>query len=113
MELADIKKLADMARIEMSEEEMTSLAHDFEPILAYVGQIKEAVGEFSGSSIESSPSPVPWGGVGGGAQPPVKFSFTNVAREDVVTNTPGEYTDKIIAEFPYEQGGYLKVKQIL
>ena len=96
MELADIKKLADMARIEMSEEEMASLAHDFEPILAYVGQIKEVVGE-----------------VGGGAQPPVKFSFTNVAREDVVTNTPGEYTDKIIAEFPYEQGGYLKVKQIL
>ncbi len=92
MQLDDIKKLAGMARIDMSEEEMGSLAHDFDSILAYVGQVQEAVTL---------------------AKDDVKFSFTNVMRDDVVTNTQGEYTDKIIAQFPDRQDGYLKVKQIL
>lgn len=93
MQLADIKKLADMARIDMSEQEMTEMAHDFDGILAYVGQVQEAV---KLSTIDD-----------------VKFSFTNVAREDVVTNVGGEYTDKIIAQFSDKDDGYLKVKQIL
>ncbi len=92
MELQDIKKLADLARIEMTEEEMRELAHDFEPILAYVGQIKEAVNL---------------------AKDDNDYSLINVARHDEVTNTPGFYTEKIINEMPDKQNGYLKVKQIL
>lgn len=92
MELKDIKDLAAMARLDMTDQEMGEMAHDFEGILAYVDQIKEATGM---------------------ALDEVKFSFTNVVREDTVTNESGVYTDKIVAEFPDREGGYLKVKQIL
>lgn len=93
MQLEDIKKLADMARIDMSEEEMSAMAHDFDGILEYVGHVQEAV---KLSSLDE-----------------IKFSFTNVMREDIVTNDGGEYTDQIITQFPDKQDGYLKVKQIL
>lgn len=93
MQLEDIKKLAEMARLDMSEDEMGSLAHDFDGILDYVGHVQEAV---KMSQVDD-----------------VKFSFTNVMREDVVENEAGFYTDKIIAQFPDQADGYLKVKQIL
>lgn len=93
MQLEDIKKLAEMARLDMTDEEMSGLAHDFDGILEYVGHVQEAV---KLSQVDD-----------------VKFSFTNVMREDVVTNEPGFCTDKIIAQFPDKEGGYLKVKQIL
>ena len=93
MQLEDIKKLAEMARIDMSEEEMSAMAVDFDGILEYVGHVQEAVK----------------------LAPPeeIKFSFTNVMREDVVTNEGGEYSDQIIAQFPDSENGYLKVKKIM
>lgn len=92
MEIQNIKRLAEMARLDMTEEEMAGIAHDFEGILAYVDQVKQATGM---------------------AEDDVKFSFVNVVREDEVQNTPGFYTDKIVAEFPASLDGYLKVKQVL
>ena len=91
MELADIKKLAGMARIEMSEEEMEGMLADFAPILAYVDQIKEAVSDTVVPSYEK----------------------TNVMRDDVVTNERGEYTERILNGMPDTEKGYLKVKKIL
>ena len=41
MQLEDIKKLAEMARLDMTEEELKNMANEFDPILAYVGQVKE------------------------------------------------------------------------
>jgi aspartyl-tRNA(Asn)/glutamyl-tRNA(Gln) amidotransferase subunit C len=93
MQLEDIKKLAEMARLDMSDQEMSDMAHDFDGILEYVGHVQEAVRM---SQVDD-----------------VKFSFTNVMREDIVTNEPGFCTDKIIAQFPDQADGYLKVKQIL
>ena len=91
MELDDIKRLAVMARIEMSEEEMQGMLADFAPILAYVDQIKEATSE----------SAVP------------TYQKTNVMREDIVTNERGECTEKILSGMPATEKGYLKVKKIL
>ena len=91
MELADIKRLAGMARIEMSEEEMQGMLADFAPILAYVDQIKEA----------TSDSVVP------------VYQKINVMRDDVVTNERGECTEKILDQMPATEKGYLKVKKIL
>ncbi len=93
MQLEDIKKLANMARLDMSDEEMSAMAHDFDGILEYVGHVQEAV--------KLAP------------QDEVKFSFTNVMREDVATNESGQYSEQIIAQFPDEEDGYLKVKKIL
>jgi len=92
MQLEDMKKLADMARIDMSDEELKEIANDFDSILAYVSQVKE-VSESSEGKTEAI--------------------LENVMRDDVVTNTPGQYTEHILAEMPDTQDGFLKVKQIL
>jgi aspartyl-tRNA(Asn)/glutamyl-tRNA(Gln) amidotransferase subunit C len=97
MNLEDMKKLAVMARIDMKDEELESMAHDFDAILAYVDQIKEYN---SNSNFE-------------GGKAPTDHLLHNIMREDLVTNTPGGCTDKILAEMPKVQDGYLKVKQIL
>lgn len=91
MQLEDIKKLATMARLDMSDAELAELANDFDPILAYVGQVQEV------SQSDSNPS----------------YLLENVMRDDIVTNEVGFYTDKIIEQMPDSQDGFLKVKQIL
>lgn len=98
MKIEDIKKLADLARIDVSEEEMATIAKDFDPILAYVGQVQEALKIV---------------GQGNGDKKSEDYFLHNVMREDVVTNKRAEYTDKILADAPDTEGGYLKVKQIL
>ena len=40
----DIKKLADLARIEIEDSELEGLAKEVDSILGYVGQIKSVVG---------------------------------------------------------------------
>jgi aspartyl/glutamyl-tRNA(Asn/Gln) amidotransferase C subunit len=98
MELADVQKLADLARIDMSEDEMKEVAKDFDSILAYVSQIQE----FSKSN---NPELVDYN--------QDNYFLNNVMREDVATNTKDQYSEKIINEFPDKQDRYLKVKQIL
>lgn len=96
MNLEDIKKLADMARIEMTEDEMQEVAKSFGSILEYVGQVQE-VNKMSGIGDKSKED----------------YFLHNVMRDDVVTNESGVYRDKIINEIPETENGYLKVKQIL
>ena len=98
MQLADIKKLADLARIDMSDEEMSKIAKDFDPILAYVSQVQEALKISQSVSLDKKPE---------------NYFLHNVMREDIVTNNRGEYTENILAEMPDTQDGFLKVKQIL
>lgn len=95
----DIKKLANLARIELSEAEETKLASEIESILGYVSQIKEVsqsgeakMGEAEG--FENSPN-------------------RNVMRDDIDPTESGTYSQDLIAEFPNKQGDYLKVKKIL
>ena len=96
MNLEDIKKLADMARIEMTEDEMQEVAKSFGSILEYVGQVQE-VNKMSGIGDKSKED----------------YFLHNVMRDDVVTNESGVYRDKIINEIPETENGYLKVKQNL
>lgn len=94
MQLEEVKKLAEMARIDIGDEELAEIAHDFDAILAYVGQIKEI-------SELSSPDKT------------TEHTLVNVMREDEVTNTAGAYTEKITNQMPATENGFLKVKQIL
>ena len=98
MKIEDVKKLADLARIDVSEDEMATIAKDFDPILAYVGQVQEAlkIAEHELSEKKSE-----------------DYFLHNIMREDEVTNKRAEYTEKILADAPDTEGGYLKVKQIL
>lgn len=98
MQLEEIKKLADLARIDMDESEMQEIAKSFDSILAYVGQVQE-VAKIKNMESES--------------KKPEDYFLHNVTRDDEVTNKRGEYTDKIITLMPDTQDGYLKVKQIL
>lgn len=98
MNLVDIKKLAVLARIDMSDQEMEEIGKDFDSILAYVGQVQE-VSKLNGhdSDLKSSSD----------------HPLHNVMREDVVTNKTGEFTEKILKQAPQTEDGFIKVKQIL
>lgn len=95
MDIEIIKKLANMARVDMDEKEMREIGDSFGPILDYVGQIKE-VSE-SADLNHQDIGDIPF----------------NVLREDEVVNKSGEYTDKILKQAPRTENGFLKVKQIL
>lgn len=92
MQLSDIKKLAQLARLDIDDTELAEIAKDFDSILAYVGQVQE-VSELSDDDAV--------------------YSLTNIMRDDVVTNQAGIYTEAILAEMPDTQDGFMKVKQIL
>lgn len=87
----EVKNLANLARIEITEAEADSLTVELDSILGYVGQIKDA------SSGETLNNPV----------------LKNVLREDVPTNKDNEFTEDILNNAPGREGNYLKVKKIL
>jgi aspartyl-tRNA(Asn)/glutamyl-tRNA(Gln) amidotransferase subunit C len=90
----DVKKLADLARIEVSGAELESLAGDMEAILDYVGQVSSFASHSESDSIADDMN-------------------VNVLREDDNPNPSGAYSKELIAEFPDKEGDYLKVKKIL
>jgi aspartyl-tRNA(Asn)/glutamyl-tRNA(Gln) amidotransferase subunit C len=89
----EVKHLAALARLSVSEEELPKLAGEFESILAYVGKLDE---------LELS--------VKAGNTVPVVH---NVFREDGTPNEPGKNTEKLTAAFPQRDGNALSVKQII
>ncbi len=92
MQLQDIKHLAVLSRLDISDSEATELLGDLEAILTYVDQVTHVT--VSGSEID-----IP--------------EHRNVAREDVVTNQGGMFTELIMANVPEKQDGYVKVNKIL
>lgn len=91
----EIQKLADLARIELTDAEKADLAGDIGSILQYVDQIKAA----SGTSGDSRP----------------KDPVRNVMRADANPHESGAHTQALVAEFPKKDSGSntLKVKKIL
>lgn len=87
----DIKKLAGLARIELSDNEIEHLAGEVGSILGYVSQVTNAAGDL----VRKLPK------------------LHNVMREDVEQNKSGEYTEAILRNAPRRQENYLKVKKIL
>jgi aspartyl-tRNA(Asn)/glutamyl-tRNA(Gln) amidotransferase subunit C len=87
----DIKHLADLSRMEISESEMEKLTGEIDSILGYVGQIMNTNGDIKRE--------VP--------------ALHNVMREDEPQNKSGEYTEAILKNAPSRDGNYLKVKKIL
>ena len=87
----DIQKLAQLARIDISVDEVESLTTEIDAILGYVGQIQN----ISATEVKETPT------------------LRNVMREDIVAHTSGEYTEDILANAPSREGDYVKVKKIL
>jgi aspartyl/glutamyl-tRNA(Asn/Gln) amidotransferase C subunit len=95
MDIEIIKKLAQMARVDMDEKEMGEIGDSFGPILSYVSHIQEVSGSID--SNQKNIGDVPF----------------NILREDVVVNQEGQYTEKILQQAPVTENGFLKVKKIL
>lgn len=90
MDLKDVEKLAELARIELSVDEKKSLLSDMQGILDYVKVIE-------GIEVEKS-------------EP--EYKLHNIWREDVIE--PREFSSELIVEqFPDAQDRFLKVKKIL
>ncbi len=92
MKLEDVKKLSQLARIDMPESEAKELLEDMSSILNYVGEIKKA----------SAEEIIPEAG-----------KLRNVFREDREPHNSGEYTREILTLAPKTEKEYVKVKQIL
>jgi aspartyl-tRNA(Asn)/glutamyl-tRNA(Gln) amidotransferase subunit C len=90
MEIKDIEKLADLAKIELSDNEKQGLVKDLDSVLGYVKQIESVEVE----NIEP------------------EYQSKNIWREDERTSSVFSL-DLIINQFPDEQDGFVKVKKIL
>lgn len=88
----DVRKLAALARLSLSEEQMAAFAQEFDAIIGYVGQL-EAL------ELPSLEAQVP--------------EHRNVLRVDGTPHESGKYTKQIVEQFPAREGDYLSVKQII
>ena len=89
----EVKHIALLARIGLSEEEVLKYGKDLSTVLAWFEQLSEAdtsqvraIGHITGRS--------------------------DVARTDGVAQAAPEVRDGIIANFPEQKGGYLKVRSV-
>ena len=89
----EVKKLAALARISVSDSELEKFTAEFDAILAYVGQLEKL--------------DLPSGGEG--EKPPLR----NVMREDGEPHAAGAFTEKLAEQFPEREGDALSVKQII
>ena len=95
MEIKDVENLAELAKIELSENEKKEILSDMKGILEYVKQIENV----EAPTIVGVPT-----GVG--------IENYNVWREDSLE--PREFSRELIIEqFPDAQDDFLKVKKIL
>jgi|SRR3989344_3957724 len=93
----EIKKLADLARIGVEDEEAEDLAGEIDAILGYVKLIQQFHPDEALSKISAEEG----------------SSVINILREDTNPNESGAYTEAILKEMPNTEKGFLKVKKIL
>jgi len=94
MDKEKVLQLAGLARIELSDQEASNLVGEFDQILAYVGEVKDAP---QTSKISSD----------------THYALENVMRDDLEPHEPGLYTKQILKQAPNTEGDYIKVKKIL
>ncbi|MBU4480299.1 Asp-tRNA(Asn)/Glu-tRNA(Gln) amidotransferase subunit GatC [Patescibacteria group bacterium] len=92
MELKDIEKLAELARIEMSQEEKEKILGEMDSILGFIDQIQKA--DVNITEREAG-------------------DIRNIMREDENPHESGKYTEDILREVPKTREGYIEVKKIL
>ena len=88
----DVARLADLARIQLTEEEIARFAGEFDSIMDAVASVSEVASE----DVPATSHPI---------------SMTNVFREDVVTETLTQ--EEALAGAPDAQDGRFAVPQIL
>ena len=92
MEIKDVKKLALLSRIDLSDTEAVELGQSLDSILGYVEQVKQV-------SSDTNIDPT--------------FYSINVLRDDINPNEVGLNREKLLNSAPKREGDYVKVKKIL
>lgn len=90
MNIADIKKLADLAHISITDEEAEKYAQDFGSILGYVSELEQYAAEGFDAKRETSRTGV---------------------HEDTVSQVPGR--GEILNNFPEREGDEVVVPRVL
>lgn len=90
----DVKKLAGLGRLALTDEEIATLQGEITSILAYVDVIQKV--------------PLPEGRTAS-----AHLDIQNVMREDENPHESGKFTEELLSQAPRRQGNYLKVKKIL
>lgn len=98
MDKEKVLKLAQLARIDISETEAETLSSEFEVILDYVGQVKEISGDVV---------------LGESGQKSDMFPHRNILRDDALAHESGIYTKEILNNAPQKNSEFIKVKKIL
>mgnify|MGYP001572272350 FL=1 len=91
LQLEDIEKLSDLARIDVSEAEKIELLQELQSIVGYISEIEQVVSE----------------------EDVHEHSHFNVTRPDDITNAPREFTEGILENAPKRNGQYIQVDQVL
>jgi aspartyl-tRNA(Asn)/glutamyl-tRNA(Gln) amidotransferase subunit C len=90
----DVKKLAGLARLALSEEEVAKLQGEISSIVEYIDVIQKV-------ELPNVPDATPY------------LELENVMRDDANPHEPGIYTKDLVDQFPRKDGNFLKVKKIL
>jgi len=90
----DVRKLAELSRIEFSDAEVVKLQGEIDSILSYIDTIRKVE---MPEGVAASPH----------------LALENVMREDENPHETGMYTDALMNQAPRKDGNYLKVKKIL
>lgn len=90
----DVKRLANMSRIALSEEEVLTLRGEIESILAYVDTVQKVA---LPDGVASSPH----------------LDVVNAMRDDTNSHESGIHTEELLKQAPDRDGDYLKVKKVL
>ena len=93
MDIKELTKLAELARISVSNKELEGFQKDMEAILKYVSHIQEL-------EIRED-------------EKTEKEQLRNVMREDEQAHESGIYTDNLLSQVPEAEREYVKVKKIL
>jgi len=90
----EVKKLADLSRIEFSDSEIEKLRGEIDAILSYIDVISQV--ELP-DGVSASPH----------------LDLENVMREDTHPHEPGAFTEKMLSQAPRRKGKFIQVKKIL
>lgn len=92
--LDEVKKLAELSRINLTDEELVKMQEEFDAILSYVATIQNI-------ELSESDNPSP------------HLDMVNVMREDTNPDDGGVYTEDVLEQAPERDGRFIKVKKIL
>lgn len=90
----EVRKLAGLARLSVTDEEAAARAQEMTRIIEYVSAVQEAVGADE-------------------THAPIAPAHRNILREDGEPRARDTYTDAALAAAPRTEGRYLAVKKVL